>query len=135
METKEQIRKKIKKKRELLPDHIRKQESEALSRQLLRWDVFQNTEQIYGYYPLEKEASLIPLFDDCLKKGKKLALPKITGLEMEFYEVHSLEELKEGYFHVMEPMGEKPVQWSEALVLAPGIVFDRTGIKIGRAHV
>ena len=108
--------------------------SEQLARQILGWEAYINAKFLYVYYPLGNEVSLIPVFEDAWKQGKKLAFPKVCGNEMSFYEVGSLNQLKEGCFHVMEPdvtPDARPVLWDEALCFVPGVVFDQSGGRFG----
>ena len=39
--------------------------------------------------------------------------------------------MKEGCFHVMEPVHDRPVDWKDAVVLTPGLAFDNSGSRIG----
>lgn len=66
--------------------------------------------------------------------GKRVAFPKVFGEEMRFYEVSSFVEFTEGTFGVKEPPEENPVDWRcgrNALVLTPGVAFDRSGNRMG----
>jgi 5-formyltetrahydrofolate cyclo-ligase len=69
--------------------------------------------------------------EDCLSKGKKLALPRVDGNEINFYEITSLDQVAEGCFHVMEPTTSVKMQEEAALVLTPGVVFDKNGNRTG----
>ena len=53
---------------------------------------------------------------------------------MDFYEIHSLEELFPGNFGILEPQvqGKQPViPMDDDVILVPGAVFDRRGSRIG----
>lgn len=125
------------KKHLILRNEMTKVEVEAKSQQIiskiLETSYYKEANCIYGYYPLGNEADIRPLLEHALSDGKKVCLPR-TGADcsMEFYEIHSLEHLKEGAFHVMEPAFDAAlIQNEKALVLVPGVVFDREGNRYG----
>lgn len=132
METKNELRIKHKK----LRSEINREQREALSTEIcshiLGSSLYQQAGMIYAYYPLEQEVSLLPLIRDALIHRKKIAFPKVHENEMDFYTVESLDEFKEGHFHVMEPFTDnRVVPGSDTLVLTPGVVFDMDGNRIG----
>ena len=103
---------------------------------------------IYGYYPLGAEADCLPFLAQALSDGKTVALP-VTSKErlqrdcgqvkrmqdthrMEFYRIRELSRVREGAFHVMEPDEScKRIGGEDAVVLVPGLVFDRKGNRYG----
>lgn len=132
MQTKKELRTNYKE----LRNGITKEQQDELSAEIcghiLGSKLYQQAEVIYGYYPLGKEVSLLPVMEDALALGKRVAFPKVIDDEsMVFYFVESLEELEEGYFHVMEPVTTCIAKETEALVLVPGIAFDMDGNRIG----
>ncbi len=117
---------------------------------------YQNCRVIYAYFPLGNEVDCIPFLKQAFCDGKRVALPRTEAdYWMEFYEITSLEDVKEGNFHVMEPKRscklvhpyenlceqskydvEQPVksrkqESCETVVIVPGVVFDRTGNRYG----
>ena len=51
---------------------------------------------------------------------------------MEFYRIRELSRVREGTFHVMEPDEScKRIGEEDAVVLVPGLVFDRKGNRYG----
>ena len=106
-ETKEQIRK----RHLLLRNQMSKEERFRLSKvisehahKLLEIGADSGAEvRVYGYYPLGSEVSLLLFYDFLLRQGISLAFPRVCGMSMDFYQVFSLDDFKEGAFHVMEP--------------------------------
>ena len=92
---------------------------------------FLETEKVYFYYPLGKEVNLLPLAEQALALGKTIAFPRVNGKDMEFYQVSSLSDFREGCFHVMEPVGEELMTEEMPLVLVPGLGFDLQGGRMG----
>lgn len=90
---------------------------------------------IFGYAPLTWEAGELGLLDDILSSGRRLALPRVEGSSMEFFEIASLSELAEGTFHVKEPKPYcLPVSEEKmpGILLAPGLAFTRGGLRLGK---
>lgn len=131
--------------------------SRMICERLLHAECYEKSRVIYGYYPLGNEVNCLPILRQALSDGKTVALPA-TGARllerteaaemdaaeagatrkteaahrMEFFRVNSLDEVAEGNFHVMEPIVECPViQEERALVLVPGVTFDRSGNRYG----
>ncbi|MDD6058387.1 MAG: 5-formyltetrahydrofolate cyclo-ligase [Clostridiales bacterium] len=116
----------------MMPEEVRRK-SDRICEQLLASACYHNSDTVYGYYPLGNEVDCLPILRDALKRGKQIALPK-TGkdFQMEFYRIFSLNEVASGHFHVMEPKEGCPLVQSEAaVVLVPGVVFDRQGNRYG----
>lgn len=132
-EEREKIRRQYKKKRNDMPAALVHQLSAEISELILGWEVYQRARYIFFYYPLGKEVSLLPVIKDALQAGKHAAFPKTTGDHMDFYEAVSLQELKEGSFHVMEPESEGRDSFcgEPDLCFVPGTVFDRSGGRFG----
>lgn len=131
METKRQIRAELSKKRDALDTAFYEQAEEEIARQLKQMDVIAERGYLYGYYPLGRELSLLTFLQWALEAGKRVALPKVNGNEMDFYEITSLDQVKKGSFGVMEPVTGQKVNWEEAVCLTPGLGFDKGGGRIG----
>lgn len=94
---------------------------------------------IYGYYPLGNEVDCRSFLEKALTDKKRVALPRMAAeavhtdaCHMDFYEITALEQVKEGRFGVLEPMESCPLVWEHnAVVLVPGVVFDRQGNRYG----
>lgn len=104
-----------------------------ICKQLITSDWYENAEFIYGYYPLGNEVDCLRFLEKALADKKRVALPRTReNCAMDFYEIHSLKEVKEGAFHVLEPTDDCPlVKEQDAVVLVPGVVFDKSGNRYG----
>lgn len=108
--------------------------SRVICERLLASDWYEKSTTIYGYYPLGKEADPLPFLAQALRDGKTVALPVTDKADcrMEFCRITSLSQVAEGNFHVMEPEEACPrIQAADAVVIVPGVVFDRTGNRYG----
>lgn len=110
-------------------------------------DRIMDTQTVVAYYPLPDEVDIRPLLDDLVAAGKTVFLPKVTGdTTMELRRYTGQQDLREGAFHIMEPVGEKnhgdyPCDSSVAnimetvsVILVPGMAFDSCGHRLGRGR-
>ena len=63
--------------------------------------------------------------------GKEVAVPKVVGQDMVFYKLTDFAQLEKGYFGIPEPARGEIVQWEEALMIMPGVAFDRQNHRVG----
>ena len=106
--------------------------SEALTRLFLESDAYRNAKTIYGYLPYNQEVRTVPMLEQALKDGKRVAVPKCYGDEMKFLYMDDLSKVEKGYAGIPEPIADEPVADDEtALVLMPGMAFDPQGHRIG----
>ena len=63
--------------------------------------------------------------------GKRVAVPKIEGEDMKFYYISDFSDLKEGYRGILEPENNFYAKDTHALVIMPGVAFDRNRNRIG----
>lgn len=131
METKAQIRKQYKNKREKLTETETALASEKICSVILECNLYKTAESIGFYYPLGNEVRLNKVVEQAWQDGKKTFFPKVQGDNMEFYEISDFSQLEEGYFHVMEPVKTKVGNGEPKLVLVPGVVFDQEGNRAG----
>ena len=57
--------------------------------------------------------------------------PRVEGDDLVFCQIRSFDDLKEGYFHVMEPQGIPIEEDAKALIVMPGVAFDVKKHRIG----
>lgn len=89
------------------------------------------SEIILIYVSNNEEVDTINLIKYLLKY-KKVAVPKIDNDEMNFYFINTLDDLKMGYFNILEPITNNKVEdFSNSLSITPGICFSKDGYRIG----
>ena len=87
---------------------------------------------IYGYLPYNQEVRTVPMLEQALRDGKRVAVPKVYGDEMKFLYLDDLTKVSKGYAGIPEPIADEPVADDKtALVLMPGLAFDPAGHRIG----
>lgn len=106
--------------------------SEILAEKFARSDTYRAAKTIYGYLPYNQEVRTVPMLRRALEEGKRVAVPKVYGDDMKFIYLDDLSQVAKGYAGIPEPVADGPVARDEtALVLMPGLAFDRVGHRIG----
>jgi len=93
---------------------------------------YKKAKTILLYHALPDEVDLSELMDD---SSKRWVLPRAIGKgKMLLYEVNSFEGLIRGRYEVMVPPATNPLLAKEDLdlVIAPGLMFDKKGYRLGR---
>ena len=95
--------------------------------------LYRNAKTIYGYLPYNQEVRTVPMLDQAIRDGKRVAVPKCYGEEMRFIYINDfVAEVAPGYANIPEPIADGPVAGDKtALVLMPGLAFDPAGHRIG----
>ena len=93
---------------------------------------YRQAKTIYGYLPYNQEVRTVPMLERALAEGKRVAVPKVYGDQMKFIYMTDLNRVEKGYSNIPEPVDDEPVADDPtALVLMPGLAFDREGHRIG----
>ena len=126
------LRKQIReKKRAMTPAQI-ENASHDLGLQFAASPLYKEAKTIYGYLPYNQEVRTIPMLEQALREGKRVAVPKVYGDEMKFIYLDDLTKVEKGYSGIPEPILDEPVaDDATALVLMPGLAFDPQGHRIG----
>lgn len=93
-----------------------------------------DAQTVMAYYSLPDEVNTHHLIDDLVTEGKNVLLPMVVDEKtMELHRYTDRQDLCEGVFHIMEPMGEVFADYSQIdVVLVPGMAFDAAGHRLGR---
>lgn len=119
------------KKREMTAEEI-VQRSARLGELFADTQVYRDAKTIYGYMPYNQEVRTVPMLERALKDGKRVAVPKVYGDTMKFIYLEDLSQVAKNEMGIPEPVADGPVADDEtALVLMPGVAFDRAGHRIG----
>lgn len=144
METmaKKDIRREVLSAREAMTEREWRSKSRQIQDRVLALPAFVSCRHVLCYVNHKKEAETAALLEKCLSMGKRVYCPLVTGKDMDFYEILSITELREGFHGILEPPGEKgrlfdPGNGSlhnrsvETFMLLPGVAFDRQRHRIG----
>ncbi len=119
------------KKRLMTPQEIR-DKSNRLGAMFADCEAYRRAASVYGYLPYNQEVRTMPMLEQAIRDGKRVAVPKVFGDEMKFLWITDFSRVEKGYAGIPEPVGDGPVaDDEEALVLMPGLAFDPEGHRIG----
>lgn len=133
MESKKDIRKKIFAERKLHTDEQIEAMSRTITDKVTALPAFKNADRILVYADYNHEVVTEYLIKEAWKAGKEVAVPKVVGKDMVFYKLTDFARLEPGYFGIPEPVSGEIVNWSKALMIMPGVAFDRANHRVGYA--
>ena len=108
------------------------EKSRILGEKFAACEAYRAAKTVYGYLPYNQEVRTVPMLEQALRDGKRVAVPKCYGDEMRFIYMEDLTRVEKGYAGIPEPIADGPVADDEtALVLMPGLAFDPQGHRIG----
>lgn len=134
---KKALRKQILTLRDELAPKERQRASLLLTERICGHQWFYLSDVILGFVSYGSEIDTTGILQEAIAGGKQVFVPKVTGEDMIFYRIRSLEELEEGYKGIREPVGNTEVfeycceQSEKVLMLMPGAVFDKKRNRIG----
>lgn len=102
---------------------------------LVQSDFWRATSRIGLFLSRADEVDTSFLLRRALDDGKQALLPRITAAgSLEFALLGNLDRLRMGRFGILEPPPDRPAVRLDghALVLVPGLAFDRDGGRLGR---
>lgn len=92
---------------------------------------YSNSRRILAYADYNHEVMTKYIIEAAWNDGKEVAVPKVVGQDMVFYKLTDFAQLEKGYFGIPEPARGEIVQWEEALMIMPGVAFDRQNHRVG----
>ena len=129
---KQELRKQIREMKRAMSMEEIEMRSAKLGELFVNSEAYRQAKTIYGYLPYNQEVRTVPMLEQALKDGKRVAVPKCYGDEMKFIYMDDLSKVEKGYANIPEPIADEPVADDPtALVLMPGMAFDPQGHRIG----
>ena len=135
MSSKEILREEIKKRlKDVSPEEFRLQGDKAAA--ILRASqVWASHKTIFLFLSMKSEIETQSLLEAALSDGKKVFAPRVEDGRLVFYSILPAQgQFRRGPFGIKEPADGKPAETGDfpALILTPGLAFDREGRRMGR---
>lgn len=130
---KKSLRKIMREKRKIMDKSEKNILDKELREKLFDTEEYKNSKIIFVYVSTEEEVNTIEIIKRALDDGKSVAVPKIMkNGEMRALKINLLDELKTGYFNILEP-SEDAEDLSEVidLTIVPGLAFDKENKRLG----
>ena len=131
MEEKKQIRKQIFAARKAHTDAQIEDWSRMIADRVTTLPEYKDAKRILAYADYNHEVMTDLIIEAAWRDGKEVAVPKVVGQDMVFYKLTDFAQLEKGYFGIPEPARGEIVQWEEALMIMPGVAFDRQNHRVG----
>lgn len=129
---KKELRQWIRQQKKAMTEAQIASDSKKLACQLYATAAYQNANTIYGYMSYNQEVRTLPILQRALQDGKKVAVPKVYGDTMRFIYLDDLSKVAFSDMGIPEPVADGPVADDPtALVLMPGVAFDKMGNRMG----
>lgn len=105
--------------------------NQYIFQKVLQHPLYQSSQMIAFYVSFNNEVATLDLIKHTLSI-KRVCVPKVEGKVMQFYEIHSVDDLQEGAFHVLEPITHKLIQPNQIeLMVVPMLAFDPLLYRVG----
>ena len=131
METKKQIRQEIFARRRAVSDEQILEDSRKIFETVRSLPEYRNASAVYAYMDCRHEVMTGEFIRSAWADGKTVAVPKVEGRDMEFFVIDDFSQLSEGYYGIQEPVSGEAARAEDALMILPGVAFDRKRRRIG----
>lgn len=130
--SKAQLRAAMRKRKRAMTESEIQHKSAQLARMFFETEQYRKARSIYGYLSCNQEVRILPILERALRDGKRIAVPKCYGDEMKFIWLEDLTAVALDSRGIPQPVADGPEADDEtALVLLPGLAFDREGNRLG----
>lgn len=130
-EKKNAIRKLLKLKRTNMEYEEVDRLSHIICTKIINSYAYKNAENILCYMAIKNEVIVNEIIEKALLDGKNVYLPKVDGIDMDFFRIESLNDCIRGAYNILEPRPVNPFTKEEGLVIVPGVGFSRELRRIG----
>ena len=132
MESKKDIRKCVLEKRNCISKQEWEEKSRLICEKVVTHPFFLDSNVICCYVDYRNEVRTREIIETAWKQSKKVAVPKVYGDIMKFIYLDDLTQVEKSDMGIPEPVADEPVAEDQtALVLMPGLAFDKEGHRIG----
>lgn len=132
---KKRLREAVLARRDALPLAARKEAAAAVTKTLTSLAAYRAAPVVLTFMSFGSEIDTWDFFATVLADGKIAVLPRVDRRtrELSLHRVGHLDQLQAGQWGIREPRAELPqVALAEiALVIVPGVAFDRAGRRLG----
>lgn len=130
--TKKEIREEVRRRRRALDIEEWKMKSHQVCERIWNLRAYQKADVVYAYMAKQGEVLLDELIEDAWRQGKRVAVPRVTGTEMEFYELSGMDDVAVSSMGIREPVSGRIARGRNSLLLMPAIALDLQRHRIGQ---
>ncbi len=130
--TKVSLRQRILLERKNLPLDAYRSRSRQAQQRLSVQSCFKAAQSVAMYSPVRGEIDTLELLELALGLGKKVFFPKVSGSDLQFFQIETTQDMLPGAFGVLEPASSAAAATQAFdLMIVPGIAFDLAGNRLG----
>lgn len=129
---KKEIRDEVRRRRAALGTEEWKMKSHQVCEKIWNLREYQRAEVIYAYMAKQGEVLLDELIQDAWQQGKTVAVPKVLGTDMEFYELDNMDDVVISAMGIREPVSRRIVHGKNSILLMPAVALDLQRHRIGQ---
>lgn len=137
MQSKSDIRRQILSVRDEMPAGDRMRYDAVIREKVFRQKTYRDAQIILAYVNYRSEVDTRMLIEKALADGKQVFVPKVSGDDMEFWQIQALSDLQSGYRGIPEPAEHVSFpEWmagrtDTVMMWMPGAAFDKERHRIG----
>ena len=131
METKKEIRQRIRMEREKFEKACFIEATNRIAAAVVSHPWFLGERELYIYADCKGEVGTGKIMSKAFQRGMNVWVPRVTGDTMLFCRVRGMDELKPGTYGILEPTGNEISEGEEGLMIMPGVAFDEACHRIG----
>ncbi len=132
-EQKKQLRSEVRLRKSQFSAEMLAEKSRCVIAQLEADALFRAAHTVMLYWSLPDEVCTHALIAHTLGK-KRIILPVVAGDDIRPVELHTLDDLHEGAFHIQEPTSDAVFSSDIDLIVLPGMAFSPAGDRLGRGR-
>lgn len=121
---KKEIRRQVFARRRQLPAGELERKSRIICEKIMATEQWKEADCVYAYMDCKGEVCMRTLLEAAWAQGKRVAVPKVSGRDMQFFYISSYEDVAPGYYDIPEPVGGEEAFCETALMIMPGVAFD-----------
>lgn len=131
MESKKEIRQRIRMEREKLHNTRWIQDTDRIAAAVVSHPWFVRERNLYIYLDCRGEVGTGRIIAEAFQRGMNVWVPRVTGNTMLFCRIRGMDELKLGTYGILEPTGTEVSDGAEGLMVMPGVAYDEECHRIG----
>ncbi len=114
----------------------RKNIEEKLTQNIIKSDIWKQSDVVGITISNGFEWNTKPIIETAWDEGKSICVPKCRPKErkLDFYRINTYEQLEVVYYNLLEPIPEETQKVAKRMIellIVPGLLFDRSGFRIG----
>ncbi len=129
-ESKEQLRKEMREKRDSMSESERMQKNGEIMKQLFGLEELKRAKCVAFYLSKGSEVGTFEMIKKAMTLGKEILVPH-TNDEIEFVKFSSFEELVPAKFGILEPRSLTAEARNPDIIILPGLAFDSDMHRLG----